>query len=152
MKSYLRVTLGYFAFGVAWILISDQVVELFTADIRALSWFQTVKGACYVLASSVLIWALCRQSHRRMLAEQAQREQVFRKTIEASHHILLNYLNKMQVVTLEAESCPGFDPATLRLGRDASAAAAAELGKLEEIRTVTAEHIDSVVYRELREK
>lgn len=152
MRPYLVVTLGYLVFGVTWILVSDQVVLMFSADVRALSWFQSIKGAAFVVLSAALICGLGRRAYRRDRELQAQREDVFRKTIDAAHHILLNYLNKMQIVTLEAENCADFSRDTLRTARRISDEASAELARLKEISDVTSEQIESVVYRDLRRR
>lgn len=114
MKPYLRVTLGYALFGVTWILVSDQVVAAVGRDSHSLSHFQTMKGALYVLASAALVYGLSRKAFEQQAAAQREREQFFHKTIEGSHHILMNYLNSMQLLTLEAENCPAMDPATLK--------------------------------------
>ncbi len=150
MKPYLRVTLGYLAFGITWILASDHVATVIAGSLHDLASFQTFKGLLYVGLSALLIWWLTRQAFKVHAAQQREKAAVFHKTIEGSHHILLNYLNQMQLMTEEAEKCPGFDPQTLKLTRDASARAKAELQRLVEIENVTAEHIDSVVYREIR--
>lgn len=56
----------------------------------------------------------------------------------------------MQLVTLEAEECPGFKPETIKLAHEVSAQAEIELKRLEEIKNVTPEQIESVIYRDLR--
>ena len=152
MKPYLRVTLGYALFGVTWILVSDQVVAAVARDSLSLSHFQTMKGAFYVLASAALVYGLSRKAFEQQAAAQREREQFFHKTIEGSHHILMNYLNSMQLLTLEAENCPAMDPATLKTARDSTATAAAELKRLAEIEHFTTTGIDAVVYRDLRHK
>jgi hypothetical protein len=150
MKPYLTVTLGYLVFGVTWILASDHLAGAVAGSLQDLSYFQTLKGLTYVCLSALLIGWLTYGACRRQLDQQREKEAVFHKVIEGSHHILLNYLNQMQLVSLEAEKCPGFDSQILKLARDASAHAKAELQQLVEIETVTADHIDSVVYREIR--
>jgi hypothetical protein len=150
MKPYLRVCLGYLAFGVAWILVSDRLADWLAGSLTDLSYFQTVKGLSYVGLSALLIAYLTRQALQKELRQQAEKEAVFRKTIEGSHHILYNYLNQMQLVTMEAESCKEFDPKTLKLAQELSAKAEAELARLTTIENVTPEHIDSIIYRDLR--
>lgn len=150
MKPYLCVTLGYLVFGVVWILASDRLVELAAGDLQDLSYFQTVKGIVFVCLSALLICCLTRRALKNQLAQQKEKEAVFRKTIEGSHHILYNYLNQMQVVTLEAEACQDFDPNTLKMAREISAKAEAELERLTAIETVTPEHIDSIIYRDIQ--
>lgn len=150
MSPFFRVTLGYLIFGITWIFTSDYLVELVAADLSDISHFQTLKGLVFVLLSALLICALTRRALERERTQQAEKTAVYRKAVEGAHHILLNYLNNMQVVTLEAEDCPGFKPETLRLAREVSAKAEIELRRLEEIQTITPEQIDSVIYRDLR--
>jgi hypothetical protein len=100
MKPYLSVTISYLIFGVTWILVSDHIATLIAPDINTLSWFQTLKGAFYICASGALIYILTQRAYKQQASEQIQRMKVYQKTVEASHHILNNYLNKMQVVTL----------------------------------------------------
>lgn len=150
MKPYLGVTLGYLAFGIAWILTSDHIASIVAGSLQDLAYFQTIKGLLYVCLSALLICCLTRRAFQRQTLLHREKEAVFRKTIEGSHHILLNYLNQMQLVTLEAERCAGFDQSTLKLARDVSQHANAELQRLQEIKQVSAERIDSVVYRAIR--
>ncbi len=150
MKPYLNVTIGYLIFGVTWILVSDYVAALIAPDINTLSWFQTLKGAFYICASGALIFILTHRACKQQLEEQAQRVKVYQKTVEASHHILMNYLNKMQLVTMEAEQCSDFDPEVLQLAHKVSDEAAHELKQLENMPEVTSEQIDAVVYRDLK--
>jgi|UniRef100_UPI00404ABA03 hypothetical protein len=150
MKPYLRVSLGYLVFGVVWILVSDQLANWLAGSLTDLSYFQTVKGLIYVGLSALLIAYLTRQAFQKERRQLAEKEAVFRKTIEGSHHILHNYLNQMQLVTLEAEGCVAFDRKTLNMARDVTARAEAELNRLTAIDNVTPEHIDSIIYRDLR--
>lgn len=150
MPSYLRVTLAYLVFGVLWILASDRLVELVAGDLQDLGYFQTLKGITFVLLSALLICTLTRQALRKLKEQQAEKDAVFRKTLEGSHHILLNYLNNMQLVTMEAEECPGFSRETLKIAREASQKAEIELKRLDTITTITPEQIDSTIYHDLR--
>lgn len=150
MKSYLRVTFTYMVFGVLWILASDRLVELVAGDLQDLAYFQTLKGITFVLLSALLICILTRRALHKLKEQHEEKDAVFRKTVEGSHHILLNYLNNMQLVTMEAEECPGFKRETLKLAHEASAKAEVELKRLDAVTTITAEQIDSTIYHDLR--
>jgi hypothetical protein len=152
MKPYWRVTLWYLAFGVAWIFLSDHFVALHYGNPRMMTSLQTLKGWAFILASTLLILQVARTAFRRHAELEREKYIVFQKTIEGVHHILLNYLNQMQLVTLEAERCRDFDAATLALARELSEEASAELMKLGELETITSEQIEKFVYRKLRER
>lgn len=150
MKPYISVSLGYFAFGAIWILTSDHVVALTADNPQDLSYFQTFKGLVYVGLSTLLIYGLTRHAFHRQSVLHQEKEAIFRKTMEGTHHILLNYLNQMQLVTMEAEKCPGFEPRILQLAQTATNQAEVELKLLNNIEQITAEGIDSLVYRGIR--
>jgi flagellar biosynthesis/type III secretory pathway M-ring protein FliF/YscJ len=150
MKPYWRVTLSYLAFGLAWIFFTDRIGEWIVANIHALSFLQTIKGWFFVLLSAILIFVLMRQAFRRLEAEQRKRAALFRKTVEGANHILRNYLNQMQIVTMEAEQSRDFDPEMIKIARRISEEAAGELTKLEEVTTFTSDHVAAVVYRDQR--
>lgn len=152
MKSYLRITLSYLVFGVLWIFASDRLVELIAGDLRDVAYFQTLKGLTFVMLSALLISTLTRETLRKLREHQQEKDAIFHKTLEGSHHILLNYLNSMQLVTMEAEDCPGFSRETLKIAREASQQAEVELKRLNTITTITTEQIDSTIYRDLRRK
>ncbi|MDF3059459.1 MAG: hypothetical protein K0R17_3674 [Rariglobus sp.] len=150
MKPYLRVTLAYAAFGVVWIFCSDRVVGLLAHNLEGMTFLQTMKGWLFVALSSLLVLTITRKAFKAHQRTEREKLAVFHKTVEGSYHILLNYLNQMQLVTMEAEQCAGFDQKILKLANAASDEATAELMKLRDIQTVTAEHIDSVIYEKLR--
>ncbi|HEY8901439.1 MAG TPA: hypothetical protein VIM61_13590, partial [Chthoniobacterales bacterium] len=107
-------------------------------------------GWFFVLLSAILIFVLMRQAFRRLEAEQRKRAALFRKTVEGANHILRNYLNQMQIVTMEAEQSRDFDPEMIKIARRISEEAAGELTKLEEVTTFTSDHVAAVVYRDQR--
>jgi hypothetical protein len=150
MKPYLKVTIGYLAFGLIWIIFSDRLLKGLAADIHNLTLFQTVKGCVYVLLSTLLIYFLTKRAFEGQIAQEKEKLVIFKKTVSGVHHILLNYLNQMQLVTMEAERCADFDPETVALSKKISDHAAKELVKLSEIEVVDSEHIDSVVFRDSR--
>ena len=146
LKPYWRVTLWYLAFGVAWIFFTDCLVGSVARDVRALTGYQTLKGWFFVGLSGLLIFQITRAAFRRHEAHEREKMRVYRKTVEGAHHILLNYLNQMQLVTMEAEKCAGFDPATLELAAEVSEEAAAALRRLGEAEILTSEHLDAILY------
>ncbi|HTJ79518.1 MAG TPA: hypothetical protein VL357_11030 [Rariglobus sp.] len=150
MKPYLRVTLVYAVFGVLWIFLSDRLVGMLTDNLEGFTFLQTMKGWVFVILSSVLIFFITKRACDDQLRTEREKMAVFNKTVEGSCHILLNYLNQMQLVTIEAERIEGFDRKVLEIAHAASDEATAELIRLRDIQTVTAENIDAVVYEKIR--
>lgn len=146
MKPYLHITLLYGLCGATWIFVSDQMLELLSFDARVLTFLQTLKGWLYVALSSALIFWLTRAAFRRQARAEAERVAIFRKTLEGSQHILRNYLNQMQLVTLEAQRHPGFDSATLQVAEQITEEAAAALEKLQQLEVISEQDIHAAVY------
>jgi hypothetical protein len=149
-KPYVKVTLWYLAFGIVWIFVSDKAVDAIANDTHLLTFAQTIKGWLYVIGSALLIFCLTKKAFDTEADKEREKFKVFKTTVQGVHHILLNYLNQMQLVTMEAERCPEFDRSTIKLSRAITEQASAELLKLNEIETVTSDHIHSVLYPETR--
>jgi hypothetical protein len=149
-KPYWRVTLWYLAFGVVWIFLTDSLVGGVVRDVHALTGYQTLKGWFFVAISGLLIFQITRTAFRRHEAQEREKMRVYRKTVEGAHHILLNYLNQMQLVTMEAERCKDFDAETARIAHEVSDEAAAELLKLGALEKITEDEIHAAVYRRPR--
>lgn len=62
-----RVVIVYAVVGLIWIMFSDRILELLVPDAVVRNRAQTVKGAFYVLATSMLIFDLVRRGQRRLL-------------------------------------------------------------------------------------
>jgi len=62
----LYTALGYSAFGLCWILVSDRVVGWLVTDVALATQVQSVKGAVFVALSALLIYGLL-----RMLSDDA---------------------------------------------------------------------------------
>jgi len=152
MKPYWKITLWYLAFGIVWIFFSDRMIESLAPSKEALTFLQTIKGWGFVLMSAALIFALTKEAFERQLKDEREKMAIFKKTVAGVYHIVLNYLNRMQLVTLEAERTRDFDPAVLQHSREISEDAARELAKLNDITIVTPEEIEAVVYRDLQRK
>lgn len=150
MKPYWKVTLWYLGFGITWIFFSDKITAAVAGNIQFLTFLQTIKGWCFVLVSGLLIFCITKKSFHQAIAQDREKLAVFKKTIQSAYHILLNYLNQMQLVTLEAERSRDFDQDVLRVSKNITDNALKELMKLDQIDTITTEHIDAVVFRDVR--
>lgn len=57
-KAALRITLTYVVFGVVWILVSDQVLEILVGNGQLYQDLQTVKGWFYVVVTALILYGL----------------------------------------------------------------------------------------------
>jgi hypothetical protein len=104
-----------------------------------------MKGLVFVGISSGVIFILTRRAFVATQQEQQAREDIFRDTLQASQHILLNYLNQMQLVNLEAENCKDFDRETLRYSHALSDQAAKDLHRLAGIETMSPDALSEAI-------
>lgn len=150
MKPYWKITLWYLVFGVLWILVSDHIMATLASNIEGLTFLQTAKGWLFVLISGILIFGLSRKSFQEHLEKDREKYSLFRNTIKGVYHILLNYLNQMQVVVMEAERSSDFDKEIIALSKEISVEATEELKKLHNIDPISSENIDTVIYGDMR--
>jgi len=150
LKPYQRIALLYLLAGVAWILFTDLALRALTQDAQVMTIYQTLKGWLFVALSTVFLFWLMRNAARKEERLQQEKREVFKKTVEGSYHILLNYLNQMQLVTFEAESCDDFDPKVIEMAKQISQDASDELKRLENLEWSHPDDIEAVVYRNLK--
>ncbi|WP_200271482.1 hypothetical protein [Luteolibacter pohnpeiensis] len=152
MKTYWKITLTYLIFGISWILITDLIAFGFSPDNKMFALVEVLKGWFYVFLSAAVIFYLTRNAFFKQAAAHEEKFAIYQNTIRGVHHIFLNYLNQMQLMTLEAERFPDFDSEALELSKSASAEAAEELMKLGEIEKISPENIESFVFRKMEQK
>ncbi len=131
MKPYLRITLWYLLFGALWISLTDRLLGPVPTTVQALTGWQTIKGWLYVLASGCVVYFLARSAQQIQEIAEQKRLKAFRRTVSQSHHILLNYLNQMELFFLEAERSSDFDKNLVLLARRVTDETAAEVRNLE---------------------
>lgn len=141
MKNHYRITLAYLLFGVLWIFFSDRLLHVMTSDPELLHTIQTLKGWFYVLISGALIFLLTKRGFLLEAQREREKRESIDSTVRGAHHILGNYLNQMNIVTLEAEECDEFDQELVVLAKDISEKAGLELKKLGEIESNAAEKV-----------
>ncbi len=78
LPSVFRVVLYYFMFGIAWIILSDNLLDLLSPDPHQMSRFQTYTGWTFVIASSLLIYFTI----QRELRSRAKTENILRESEE----------------------------------------------------------------------
>lgn len=131
MKPHTQIAAAYLVFGILWILISDWAVSNLTGEPREIVILEILKGCLFVLSSALLIFFLARKAEKEIQKKEEAKKEDLRRLLAGVHHILLNYLNQMQLVTLEAENNRKLTPETLDLARQLSEDAATELKRLE---------------------
>ncbi len=146
MKPYWSITLVYLIFGFVWIVSTDFYLYFYFEDALRATLSQTFKGILFVVLSSLLIFIISKRAFERHEAAKVERTQLFIETIQASNHILRNYLNQMQLVTMEAERCESFNQDALKLAKEISSQAEGELKKLSQIELVSPATIAETTY------
>ena len=68
----LRIAVAFLLFGVAWILLSDRLLEAMVADHAMRATVQSIKGLAFVLLSTTLVYLLVRAAEHRHAALEAQ--------------------------------------------------------------------------------
>jgi len=138
--------LSYLAFGITWILISDLLTFLLAQGIETIAMIEVIKGWCFVFVSAALIFYLCRKAYRNQQAVTLEKLKTHHSTISGVQHILFNYLNQMQLFTMEAEACKDFDPDIIELTKQLGKEATEELNKLSQIEDLCPEAIEDTLY------
>jgi signal transduction histidine kinase len=96
----LKVALWYALFGALWIMGSDQLLLMAVRDPETLTYLQSIKGYAYVSITALLLYALVRQSVRRIRraeaqAWQAQKMEALGRLAAAVSHDMNNVLGAM---------------------------------------------------------
>jgi len=151
MKTHCKITLVYLVLGFVWILLTDYLVAGFTEDPSYLTLLQSKKGLIFVCLSALVLFFLGRREIKMAEREERRRFEVFQSTVGGAHHILGNYLNQMNLVTLEADQCREFDREVLSLAKDITDDAKRELYRLGELKTVDPLEINARVYHRILE-
>ncbi len=83
---------------------------------------------------------------KKILQKEKEKAKVFYATIHATHHILHNFLNKMQLFQVEAEKSVDFDKELLALFAQVIAGTVDQLEKLESISSISEEKIKESLF------
>ncbi len=146
MKPYWSIPLVYLIFGLVWIVSTDFYLYFYFEDSLRVTLSQTAKGILFVILSTLLIYIISKRAFEHHEAAKLERTRLFIETIQASNHILRNYLNQMQLVTLEAERCESFNQDALKIAKEISSQAEQELQKLSQIELVSPTTIAETTY------
>lgn len=146
MTSYWKITLAYLTFGLLWVLLTDIATLELASTVSMIAIIEVAKGWLYVFLSTGLIYYLTKKAFLLYSAANDEKFKVYQTTIGGVHHILLNYLNQMQLVTMEAEKVSTFNKDILALSNTISNEAVAALTRLGEIEKVSIENIESIAF------
>lgn len=109
----VRYALGYFLFGLFWVLLSDRIVAHFFEDPQTLAAAQTVKGWVFIVLTALillgLLWHHARVDARRNEAERQQRADIeslnrFQQRIIETPQVWINSINSDAEITLWNEA------------------------------------------------
>ncbi|MDQ8205319.1 hypothetical protein QEH54_20055 [Pelagicoccus sp. SDUM812003] len=148
---YVRVALVYLVLGVLWIAGSDWLVAAIAPNKAVLNYLQTIKGWLFVIASTLLLYFLMRRAFRDLKRSEMAKREIFRSTVRASDHIVLNYINQMQLVTLEADRVEGFDSSVRDLAHRITRETVEEIQRLEALEAKGADEIELFLKQRLIE-
>lgn len=93
-KFSYRITIIYLIFGLAWILLSDTLLEFFINDLKVLSNIQTYKGFVFILITALMLFVLVRRhmknlrTARELLEKKIQDYKILYQKFLAQNHEL----------------------------------------------------------------
>ena len=117
LSTAARVTIQYALFGALWILFSDRVLFLFSANPEKLVLFSTAKGWFFILITSLLLYLLIAREMRRqhilessLSASLAEKEALLAEV----HHRVKNNLQVISsILNLERDGVEGAEARAL---------------------------------------
>ena len=77
----VKIALGYLVFAVAWVLVSDRVLDALVSDAGLEDCWQTVKGTVFVVASAVFVYFLTRRYLDRAEASTRRLAEAYDETL-----------------------------------------------------------------------
>lgn len=104
----VRTTLVYVFFGALWIFLSDKFLNFLIADAETLTHVQTLKGWLYIAVTATLLFLLMKKDYNQLLQKDIEKKKLFYATVQATEHILNNFLNNMMLFQLEAKKSNNF--------------------------------------------
>ncbi|MBX3009682.1 MAG: hypothetical protein KF816_16785 [Melioribacteraceae bacterium] len=146
MKPYIKITLVYFLFGSLWIFFSDRILQLMADIPDTLTLLQTFKGWFYIIITSFLLFFMMRFNYEKKLSQEKEKIDLFYSTMRAVHHILNNFLNKMQFFKYAAEESGNFKEEVLAEYDRVIQEASQEIQKLSAINNITKDEIQKTVF------
>ncbi|MCX7874924.1 MAG: hypothetical protein N2321_02015 [Melioribacteraceae bacterium] len=146
MKPHYKITIIYFTISFAWIFFSDKLVDSLSLSTDKLTLLQTYKGWFFVFVTSILLFYLIRKAQNDLIKEEEKKYLLFKTTMKGVHHILNNFLNRMNLFKEIANESNAVDKKTIELFDKVIFETAEELKKLSDIDNPTDEKIKKAIY------
>lgn len=148
MKNHLYKFLGFLIAGLYWLFDSsihkfiycEEQFEFIPSEFNEL-WMRTA-----IIFMVILLGSYADYNTKKIIEKEKEKSKIFFVTVSASHHILNNFLNKMQIFKMEAEKSSDFDKSKLALYDLVINDTAEQIKKLESITDISEEKIKDLVY------
>lgn len=101
-----KIAFTYFIFSFLWILLSDKVVLLFTQDIEAINFIQTMKGWFFITISSLIIYYFTNKFFKKEKQAREKIEKIFNQA--ATPIALFNEDNELLKINKVWEEKSGY--------------------------------------------
>jgi diguanylate cyclase (GGDEF)-like protein len=88
----VTISFAYAMFGILWILLSDELLELFFQDMEGYQHFQTYKGWFYILITTMLLYFLIRKRMRLLNEENNKTKEAYDKLEHLAYYDTLTGL------------------------------------------------------------
>lgn len=150
MKPHYKISITYFIISALWIFFSDRAILSFNPSTAVLTNLQTYKGWFFVLSTSLLLFIIIRKEQIKIEKKVEEKNQLFKTTMRAVHHILNNFLLKMTFFKQAAEESKAIEEETIKIFDKVIYETAEELKKLGNIENPTDEKVNKAVYNKTK--
>jgi hypothetical protein len=150
MKPHYKISITYFIIFALWIFFSDRAILSLNPSPDVLTNLQTYKGWFFVLSTSLLLFVIIRKEQIKIEKKVEEKNQLFKTTMRAVHHILNNFLLKMTFFKQVAEESKAIEEETIKIFDKVIFETAEELKKLGNIENPTDEKVNKAVYNKTK--
>lgn len=150
MKPHYKISITYFIISALWIFFSDRAILSFNPSTAVLTNLQTYKGWFFVLSTSLLLFIIIRKEQIKIEKKVEEKNQLFKTTMRAVHHILNNFLLKMTFFKQVADESKAIEEETIKIFDKVIFETAEELKKLGNIENPTDEKVNKAVYNKTK--
>lgn len=150
MKPHYKISITYFIISALWIFFSDRAILSLNPSPAVLTNLQTYKGWFFVLSTSLLLFIIIRKEQIKIEKKVEEKNQLFKTTMRAVHHILNNFLLKMTFFKQAAEESKAIEEETIKIFDKVIFETAEELKKLGNIENPTDEKVNKAVYNKTK--
>jgi len=150
MKPHYKISITYFIISALWIFLSDRAILSLNPSPAVLINLQTYKGWFFVLSTSLLLFIIIRKEQIKIEKIVEEKNQLFKTTMRAVHHILNNFLLKMTFFKQAAEESKAIEEETIKIFDKVIFETAEELKKLGNIENPTDEKVNKAVYNKTK--